>query len=414
MSDQTMPGTIRLLRISVLLPIVSMLLLGLTRIWQAAKLPDLLILLLVAVSMLPAAVVWLPWFERRLGIAYLPSTLAVYLASQTLLTSLLQNLGLVRFDAVQLGRITVVEPGVLLMIPLLLIAWQYGWRGALLASASAGTLHLTVGVLLHWLAPGFSNLAPAVPLLRPDLLYFLPLLVAYLGSLLRKQQRLQQHAQVQLREYAAAAEVLAAGRERQRLAARLQATLARSLAALSEQIDTISAALHQTPESAAEKLTIVQSQMHDNIHKTQQVIDELQARPLDDLGLVEAIRRRVDALTERHGIEARFEANGQPDGLTAEQELVLYHIADQALDHVTRHENVQHVQLNLMCMADQVALTVHDDGKASTCNGHGHSAHCELDDIVTCAQLIGGVLCVDSEGASGTTVACWLPYGRPS
>ena len=177
-------------------------------------------------------------------------------------------------------------------------------------------------------------------------------------------------------------------------------------------MDAISAALHQTPESAAEKLTIVQGQIHDNIYETQQVIAELQARPLEDLGLVEAIRVRVDALTERHGIEVRFEANGQPDGLTAEQELVLYHIADQTLDHVTRHENVQHVQLNLMCMTGQIALTVHDDGKASSCVAHGHGAHCELDDIVTCAQLIGGVLCVDSEGASGTTVACWLPCGR--
>ena len=134
-----MPGTRLLLRISVLLPIASVFVLGLTAAWQQARIPDTQIIVLTIVALLPALIVYLPWFERWLGTMFLIAALSVYLVCQTLLSSLLHNFSLVRFDMVQLGPVTFLEPGVLLIIPPLLIAWQYGWIGALLASATVGT-----------------------------------------------------------------------------------------------------------------------------------------------------------------------------------------------------------------------------------------------------------------------------------
>lgn len=405
MFDRAMPGTVRLLRISVFLPALSILFLGLTRVWREGAFFDSQVIALVLFALLPVMVIFLPWAEEALNTWHLATALAVYLVCQTLLTSLLQNLGLVRFDMVPVGPIYVVEPGVLLMVPLLLIAWQYGWRAALLASATAGTLHLVTGMALHWLAPDMAHLSAQMPMLRPDLLYFLPLLVAYLGGLLRTQERRERMLQSQLRNYAARAEVVATGRERHRLAEQLQQTVGRSLLALSEQLSALATSMRSTPDAAARQLAGLCQMVDAEREKTQQVIDDLQAFPQEDMALVEAIRQRLDCAARRGRIHIAYQVEGEPEGLTAEQEMVLYHTVDQVLSHIEEHPDIQHIDLRLSCMAHLVALTVHGDGAGCPCQHR-------LRHMETSAQLVGGRLCVSNDGQHGTTVALWLPLNQ--
>ena len=55
MRTNIMPGTIRLLRVSVILPIVSMLALGMMRPWHDLGIPDLYVVLVVMLALVPAA-----------------------------------------------------------------------------------------------------------------------------------------------------------------------------------------------------------------------------------------------------------------------------------------------------------------------------------------------------------------------
>lgn len=410
MPHQPMPGTVRLLRLSTLLPILSIFLLGMTVPWHEAAPPDGLVALLVAVALLPAIVAWLPPLQRWLDPVWLPVAMSVYLGCQALLTSLLHSLGLVRFDIVQAGPLTFVEPGVLLVIPALLIAWQYGWLGALLAAATTGAIHLGTGVLSHWLLPelgGTVSLAPETPVLRPDMLFFLPLLVAYLGGLYRKQQVRQRQAQAQLREFAAAIEVLAVGRERKRLVSRLQETVTRTFALLNEQLDILGVSTGAQPGIDGDSLATTRIQINQEYEKTQLALADLQAEPLEDLGLVEAIRARADSLAQRHGVAVQFLANGSPGCLTAEQELVIYHIAAGALDAAEDHGELAAIDLMLICVPNSITLTVHHQGICQTSFESNHGR--DLQHMAACAQLIGGHLCVDRQQESGTTVALWLP-----
>ncbi len=214
-----MPGTRLLLRISVLLPIASIFLLGLTSHWQDAAMADGQVLWLVLVALAPALVVYLPWIEHRLGEFFLPVALSIYLVCQSLLSSLLHNWTMVRFDMVQLGPVFVLEPGVLLLIPAAAdrLAVRLDRRAAGLGRHRAQSTWPWVWLLHRWM-PDIAQLSPVTPILRPDVLYFLPLLVAYLGILLRRQQRSEAETRSQWREYAATAEVLAVEGERQRVA----------------------------------------------------------------------------------------------------------------------------------------------------------------------------------------------------
>lgn len=410
--DRTMPGTRLLLRISVLLPMASIFVLGLTSHWQDAAMLDGQVLWLVLLALTPVVVVYLPGAERRLREFFLPVALSVYLVCQSVLSSLLHNWGLVRFDIVQIGPVYVLEPGVLLIIPPLLIAWQYGWVGALLASAVAGTLHMVMGLAVHRWLPDVAQLTPMTPILRPDMLYFLPLLVAYLGILLRRQQRSQADAQSQWREYAATAEVLAVERERQRLAQSLHDSLLRTLSALADQVDGLAGALGAIalPDSAAERLRKARQHSKKALFTADELIEDLQAAPLQDMGLVDAIRTRADMVAERHGIDVDFQAADLPAAMTQQQEIVLYHVAEQALSHVAGHRDVQRIHLRLATVDHFVALTVHDDGQ---CQCHAHNlGHSDLEGLETCTKLIGGHFCFDAQQQGGNTLAVWLPCGR--
>lgn len=409
--DRTMPGTRLLLRITVLLPVASVFLLGLTTHWRAAAMLEAQTFWLVAAALIPVLLVYPPWVEQRLGELFLPTALSVYLVCQSLLSGLLHNWAMVRFDMVQVGPVFVLEPGVLLLIPPLLIAWQYGWIGALLASAVTGTLHLAVGLTLHRWLPGMAQLAPVTPLLRPDMLFFLPLLVAYLGILFRRQQRSEAETRTQWREYAATAEVLAVERERQRVAESLQASLLRPLAALNDQLEGLaSLALGALPEGAAERVRQARQHSRKALYTTDELIEELQAAPLREMGLVEAIQTRADMMAERHGVEIDVQTADLPRAMTEQQEIVLYHVADQALSHVAHHSGVQQIHLRLAVVDQFVALTIHDDGQ---CQCHlSQNGHSDLSSLETCTKLIGGHFCFDMQQEGGNTLAVWLPCGR--
>lgn len=394
-----------LLRVSVLLPIASVFMLGLTSIWQNAALPDPQVAILVAIALVPALVVYLPGIERRLGRGFAPVTLSVYLVCQTALTSLLQNMGMARFDMMSVGPIYFVEPGVLLMIPLLLIAWQFGWKGALLASATAGALHMVIGLAMHRWMTAAPHLAPVTPILRPDLLYFLPLLVAYLGGLLRRQQRQEAETHLRWREYAATAEVLAVERERKRLAQQLRTGVVETLTGLASQLDGLASTLAGRSQTETDAVQDARQVVRNDIQSLSDWVNELQAAPLESAELAEALQARASALAHRTGVAVDVQVSQLPDDLTPIQELSLYHVADQALNHMVNHQGVRNVNLRLSTIDQIVALTIHDDG---ICRCY-EAEHNEIDDLEAYASLVGGRLCFHQQQEQGNTLALWLP-----
>ena len=271
---------------------------------------------------------------------------------------------------------------------------------------------MLTGVLLHRLTIHTIPLSPVTLILRPDLLYFLPLIVAYLGILLRRQLRQQEQSTVQWREFAATAEVLAMERERKRMGKQLQETLGRSLAALNEQLDTITTSVGALPEALVDKLHKAQHQVRSDLQATEQAIVDLQASPLSEHGLVGAIRLRADTLAQLTGITVEVQTAELAMSMTPGQELVLYDVADQALKHVVHHPHVQHVGLQLTKIERFVALTIHDDGDC-LCQAAGHRPQ-DIEDMEARIQLIGGHFCFDSQDQGGNTFAVWLPCGRDS
>ncbi|MFO1361269.1 MAG: histidine kinase [Burkholderiales bacterium] len=83
---------------------------------------------------------------------------------------------------------------------------------------------------------------------------------------------------------------------------------------------------------------------------------------MDPLGLVPALERLPETFADRTGIALQF-ANEVPDlALTADQEVQVYHIVQEALANVTRHSGARRARLALRERGDEIEVTVEDDG----------------------------------------------------
>lgn len=158
----------------------------------------------------------------------------------------------------------------------------------------------------------------------------------------------------------------------------------------------------------------LESELADTKALANQAMTELlslarQLRPtaLDDLGLVAAIGGQVEQLS-RGEIEARLETEGDFADLGDDQQLVVYRVAQEALNNAARHSEAQRVEVRLRREASGgVVLEVSDDGRGfafdESQRGLGIGGMRER------ALLVGAELTIESRPGAGTTVRLDVP-----
>ncbi|MQW75609.1 sensor histidine kinase [Nocardioides sp. dk4132] len=210
-----------------------------------------------------------------------------------------------------------------------------------------------------------------------------------------------------------------------RLEAEQRASSARALAAQEAERHRIAQELH---DQVGQSLTVVllglkQVQQHAPEHllaelqlvrdSTRAALDDVrrvarQLRPgvLDDLGLSSALAALCSEF-EAHGTARvrRTVAPGLPP-LSADVELVVYRVAQEALTNAARHSGAREVAVSLTRLGDTVVLEVCDDGRdgpGSIVPGAGVSGMRER------ALLVGGTLRVEGGAGAGTRVRLVVP-----
>ncbi len=378
-------------------------------------------LLLRATPTLLLALLFLPpWLERVLGRYFLALGLSLHVLIASLETAYLfverPLSGLVGLDlspevAQQLAMAPTIEPFFFLLIPLVLLAWGYGRRGALLGSTWAAFLHLAVGVWVVSLS-GYRPLFFAQALARIALLYLVPLIVSVLAVRERRQHAQLEAAHQRLRRHAATVEQLAVSRERNRLARDLHDTLAHTLSALTVQLEALRTLLANDPAapqeaSTREAVADLANQARRGLDESRKAIQALRTDRVDTLGLPGALRDTLQSFQARTGVQARLSVAGQSPDLTTTEAQTLFRIAEEALTNVERHAAAQQVELRLACGNDRLDLVIRDDGVGfdpaiRDADRYGLTGMQER------AGMIGATLEVNSHPGGGTEVWCTL------
>jgi signal transduction histidine kinase len=365
--------------------------------------------LLLALLFLPP---WLEWFLGRYFLAlglgldvFFSSMETAYLFADWPVSRFAQ-LGVPANVLEYMAAAPPIEPFFFLLIPLVLLAWGYGRRGALLGSTWAAILHLGIGL---WALPPGAHFrtffAPAM--VRIALLYLVPLIVSFLAGRERQQHSQLEAAHQRLRRHTATVEQLAVSRERNRLARELHDTLAHSLSALTVQLEALRTQLANDAEAARDTADRILDLARRGLEESRRAIQALRTGPVETLGLDGALRDMVQSFQARTGVQASLSVAGQVSDLTVGEAQILFRIAEEALTNVERHASARQVDVRLGCEADRVDLVIHDDGVGFDVVTV-EPDHYGLTGMRERATMIGATLEVSSQPGSGTEVRCSL------
>ena len=133
---------------------------------------------------------------------------------------------------------------------------------------------------------------------------------------------------------------------------------------------------------------------------------------LDELGLIPALRRLTQEFGERNALDVSFDVIGEVRRLDPGVELGAYRIAQQALHNVERHAAARAVKLTVNFGNKSLGIEIRDDGIGFDVNQtQSNSTSLGLLGMRERAQLLGGLLSVQSKPDLGTSVRATLPAG---
>ena len=201
--------------------------------------------------------------------------------------------------------------------------------------------------------------------------------------------------------------------ERKRIARELHDETAQELSRLALDIDFLIATPKGLPEDMITRLEELRGRIDTILQGVRRFSHDLRPSLLEDFGLLVALQWITDNLTNRYMLSSSVEVVGTPRRLSPHTELVLFRIAQEALNNVRKHSRATKAQVRLEFSPEKVSLSITD-------NGQGFAMPQAIGDFVRLgrlgilgmqerARLINGTFSVQSEVGKGTTVTVEVP-----
>lgn len=291
-----------------------------------------------------------------------------------------------------------------LLVPLVLIAWQYNLRTVIGFTIFANGLELAVLLAVVDSIDYETISLLGVPLIRA----FAFGIVGYIVTQLVETQRLQREklmlANIRLGQYASTLDQLATSRERNRLASELHDTLAHTLSGLAVNLEAVDTILNPAETEAHTMLNHALRATRVGLDETRRALKALRARPIEDLGLRLALSNMTQAASDRAGIPITFTCPEVLPALPNDVEQCLYRITQEGLENIVRHANASQAGVTLGVDENKLSLALRDDGI-------GFDASLKLDEdrfglrgLRERAAASGGQLEIHSQPGQGTRI----------
>lgn len=134
-----------------------------------------------------------------------------------------------------------------------------------------------------------------------------------------------------------------------------------------------------------------------------------QLRPtlLEQVGLVDTLQIRLDAVERRAGVAAHVHADLNR-ALPPALQLALYELAQAVLNNILRHASATVIEIALANDGEHVHLALRDNGRGVDPRGIDNWIEQSLADLRERVHNLGGVLTIDSRPGGGTAVQITL------
>jgi len=204
--------------------------------------------------------------------------------------------------------------------------------------------------------------------------------------------------------------------ERRRVARELHDQTGQSLTAVIMTLGAAAERMTRGPRNVAALIGEAREIAMQGLESTRGVIMGLRPPVLDDLGLVPALRRHIEDLSRRGGIEVQLESDGLERRPPRDVEIVVFRILQEALNNVIRHSRAKHAIVRLRDTGGEIRAEVSDDGigfDATEARAHPESGRgLGLLGMMERAELLGGEVMLETAPGRGTRLVVRVPLTR--
>lgn len=201
--------------------------------------------------------------------------------------------------------------------------------------------------------------------------------------------------------------------ERRRLARQLEDGLGQVLALLVEQIGAYRGARTFSAGQAGRALETLSGMAWRALGQARDVVSDLRAGDLLDLGLAGALETLALRVERRYGLAVALDLSGDVADLSPQTAMAAYRIAQEALHNVGQHAGAGRAGVSLRAARGRLALTIADDGDGfdppEPLDARVGEDRRGLAEMATRAAAAGGQLQVSSVRGVGTQVRAELP-----
>jgi len=198
------------------------------------------------------------------------------------------------------------------------------------------------------------------------------------------------------------AERAAIAAERNRLARELHDAVTQTLFSANLIADVIPRIWKRNPEEGLQNLEELRQLTRGALAEMRTLLLEMRPDYLERSEIKPLLTQLADAFVGRVRVPVSVVLQGDCE-LTQEVKLVLYRIAQEALNNIAKHSGARHVELHLDCQPGFVTLSIRDDGLGFD-PGSIAPDHMGIAIMRERASSVGARLKIESQLGQGTTV----------
>lgn len=200
--------------------------------------------------------------------------------------------------------------------------------------------------------------------------------------------------------------------ERRHLARELHDQIGQELTSIKLNLKALEPLVPAGVELVHETLTIAEQ----TLQQVRSLALDLRPSMLDDIGLAPALRWYLDRQAHRSGFAPHFLAEPPEITVSPEVAITCFRVAQESLTNIARHAHAHNVRIEVRQYETALDLQVHDDGigfdvEAET-DQASRGASIGLLGMRERAELIGGLIDIESNSAIGTTIHARFPLKR--
>ncbi len=202
--------------------------------------------------------------------------------------------------------------------------------------------------------------------------------------------------------------------ERKRIARDLHDDVSPDIIVLIQKLDKITSAQRPKMATVRHNLAEVREQAVKALEGLRATAQGLRPRIIDDLGLVAALEWIAEEMERDQKIQIKVEVKGVDRKMSSETQILLFRIAQEALNNIRKHARASKVVIRLEGRGDTIKMTVTD-------NGQGFKAPDKIEGMVSAgrlglmgmherSKLLNGILRIKSAPGEGTEISVSLPW----